>query len=322
MRNKGSNPFPYSDTNKRYHTYDYFLRNKFGKKVFKVTLDAGFTCPNIDGTRGVGGCTYCSSRGSGDFAASALLSIGEQYEIIRRNMSCKWSDAYCIPYFQAHTNTYAPTEILRQRFYEALDLPDAVGMSIATRADCLSDTAVELLHELAEKTFLTVELGLQTIHDESARRINRCHSYEEFLEGYNKLKGLNVCVHLINGLPGESREMMLESASEVALLRPHAVKLHLLHIIRGTVMAQEYERGEFEALTMDEYVQTVCDQLELLPAETVIGRITGDGAPDTLVAPDWSRKKFVVMNEIDKEMARRDTVQGALFKGVKKTDFT
>lgn len=313
MRNKGNNPFPYSDSNKRYHTYDYFLRNKFGKKVFKVTLDCGFTCPNIDGTKGVGGCTYCSSRGSGDFAPSASLGIREQYELARRNMEKKWKDGLCIPYFQAHTNTYAPTDVLRKKYYEALALPDAVGMSVATRADCLSDGVVELLREISEKTFLTVELGLQSVHDTTAERINRCHSYAEFLEGYEKLRGLNTCIHIINGLPGEDRDMMISTAKSIAELRPHAVKIHLLHVIEGTVMAEQYRRGEFETLTLEQYVETVCDQLELLPPETVIGRITGDGAESTLIAPLWSKKKLVVINEIDKELARRGSMQGRLY---------
>lgn len=310
MRKKGTNPFTYSDTNKRYHTYDYFLRTKFGKKVFKVSLDGGFTCPNIDGTKGIGGCTYCSARGSGDFAASSALTIREQYDKVRAMLSKKWEDGLCIPYFQAHTNTYAPTEVLRQKYYEALALPNAVGLSISTRADCLSESTIELLREINEKTFLTVELGLQSIHDTTAKKINRCHTYEEFLKGYNALKGLNVCIHIIDGLPGETREMMLETAKEIGKLSPHAVKIHLLHIISGTVMAEQYLRGEFEALTLEEYVRIVCDQLEYLPPETVIGRITGDGAPDTLIAPLWSRKKFVVMNEIDKELAKRGSYQG------------
>ena len=310
MRKKGNNPFFYSDSNKRYHTDDYFLRNKFGKKVFKVTLDAGFTCPNIDGSKGVGGCTYCSSRGSGDFAASPLLSIRQQYDEVRQIMSEKWSDALCIPYFQAHTNTYAPVDVLREKYYEALALPDAVGMSIATRADCLSDSVVELLREIDKKTYLTIELGLQTVHDKTAERINRCHSYAEFLEGYERLSGLNICVHIINGLPGEDREMMLETARSVGELKPHALKIHLLHVIEGTVMARQYKAGDFDALTLEEYVSTVCDQLELIPAETVIGRITGDGAPESLIAPLWSRKKLVVMNEIDKTLVRRNSYQG------------
>jgi len=313
-RNQGNNPFEYSDTNKRYHTYDFFLRNKFGKKVFKVPLDCGFTCPNIDGSKGRGGCTYCSERGSGDFAAPASLSISEQYDICREGLSEKWKDAFCIPYFQAHTNTYAPTERLRSLYYEALALPDAVGISISTRPDCLSDKTVDLLREISGKTFLTVELGLQSAFDETAERINRCHTYNEFLEGYKRLEGLNVCVHIIDGLPGESHEMMIETAERVAELAPHAVKIHLLHILKGTRMADQYLSGDFDTMSLVEYVSTVCDQIELMPPETVICRVTGDGAPDLLIAPEWSRKKFVVMNEIDKEFVRRNTFQGYRYK--------
>lgn len=304
------NPFPNSDSNKRYYTYDFFLRRKFGHKVFKVTLDAGFTCPNIDGSKGVGGCTYCSSRGSGDFAASASLSIEEQYEIVRAAMDKKWEGGLCIPYFQAHTNTYAPLEVLKDKFERALLLPGSVGLDIATRADCISDDTAEYLRELHERTFLTVELGLQSIHDVTAKRINRCHTYEEFLKGYERLRGLNVCVHIINGLPGETNEMMLDTARELAGLHPFMVKIHLLHIIEGTQIEKEYRRGEFELPTLEEYKNIVCDQLEVLPQDVVIARVTGDGAPETLVAPLWSRKKFVVMNEIDKELVRRNSMQG------------
>ncbi len=307
------NPFQYSDSNKRYYTYDYFLRQKFGQKVYKVPLDAGFSCPNIDGRKGVGGCTYCSERGSGDFAAPATLSIEAQYEITRKMMDKKWEGGLCIPYFQAHTNTYAPLPVLKEKFERALRLPNVVGLDIATRADCISDATAEYLRELSERTFLTVELGLQSVHDTTAEKINRCHTYGDFLRGYEKLRGLNVCVHIINGLPGESYEMMMENAREMARLHPFMLKIHLLHIISGTVMAGQFARGEFELPTLESYVKTVCDQLEILPENMVIARVTGDGAPDSLVAPLWSRKKFVVMNEIDKELARRNSMQGARF---------
>ena len=305
-----NNPFVNSNTNKRYYTFDYYGKKTFGCKVYKVPLDAGFTCPNIDGKCGVGGCTYCSGRGSGDFAPSHLLSIEEQYEISRRQFENKWQGGKCIPYFQAHTNTYAPVGVLRPLYERALALPDAVGLDIATRADCLEDDVVELLFELAEKTHLTVELGLQTIHDETARRINRGHDFETFLRGYEKLKGLNVVIHLIDYLPGESYDMMMESAKAVAALRPHGVKLHLLYIMKGTAIEKEYREGGVYIPTMEEYVQTVCDQIEVMPSDTVIGRLTGDAPLETLVAPLWSRKKVVVLNEIDKELVKRGSFQG------------
>ncbi len=310
LTEKDLNPFPYSDSNRRFYTYDYFLRQKFGRKVCKIPLDGGFTCPNIDGSRGVGGCIYCSSRGSGDFAASPRLSVAERYAEVRANLSRKWEGALCIPYFQAHTNTYAPLERLKALYEEALAQPDAVGLAIATRADCITPEIADYLRALSERTFLSVELGLQTVHDRSAARINRCHTYAEFLEGYRMLEGIPVCIHLINGLPGETTEMMLDTVREVAKLNPFAIKLHLLHVLKGTPLAALYQSGAYQPMTLEDYVSVVCDQLELIPPEVVIARVTGDGAADDLLAPLWSLRKFVVMNEIDKELRRRGSWQG------------
>lgn len=308
--------FKYSNDNKRYHTWNYHLRQKFGGKVFKVSLNGGFSCPNKDGTKGWGGCTYCSSLGSGDFAGKSELSISEQFQNVKTDLHKKWKEARYIPYFQANTNTYAPIQVLKEKFEEALSLPDVVGMSIATRADCLSDEVVDYLEDISKRTYLIVELGLQTIFDQTGERINRGHTYEEFLKGYGKLKerGINICVHLINGLPGETKQMMIESARAVALLEPHCVKLHLLHILKDTKIAQEYERGEFQLLTLEEYVDIIVSQLELFSEETIIQRLTGDGGRETLIGPKWSLKKFVVLNEIDKEMIKRNTYQGKKFK--------
>lgn len=306
--------FEFSSDNKRYHTQNYYLRERFGGKIIKISLNGGFTCPNIDGTKGVGGCTYCSSEGSGDFAGNPILSIPQQFCEVREKMNTKWQGRY-IAYFQANTNTYAPLSRLRELYESALAQEDVVGLAIATRADCISDEVADYLAELSQRTYLTVELGLQTTHDEIGEKINRCHSYADFLSGYEKLqkRGINICVHLINGLPGETADMMLENAVRVGKLRPHSVKLHLLHIIRGTVMAEQYERGEFPLLTLPEYVDIICNQLEVLPPETIIQRVTGDGKKEDLIGPLWSLKKFVVMNEIDKEMVRRDSYQGIRF---------
>lgn len=306
------NKFRFSNDNKRYHTWNYHLQEKFGCKVFKVALNGGFTCPNIDGTKGVGGCVYCLG-GSGDFAGDPSHNILVQFEEIKERMHKKWHSAKYIPYFQAHTNTYASAQVLRERFEGVLAQDNVVGISIATRADCLEEDVLQYLSELNERTYLIVELGLQTIFDETGDRINRCHTYAEFLKGYNKLKecGINICVHLIDGLPGESREMMLESARTVALLRPHCVKLHLLHVLEGTRLANMYRNGEFELMTREEYVETIVNQLEVFPPETIIQRLTGDGGRDSLIGPLWSLKKFVVLNEIDKLMLKRDTYQGA-----------
>lgn len=310
--NRITNTFELSKDNKRYHTYNYYLREKFGKKVCKVPINLGLSCPNRDGTKGVGGCTYCSAELSGEFAGNPQESIKAQYEAVRKSMRTKWNDAVCIPYFQAGTNTYAKTDFLKSVFDEAIGFEDAVGLSIATRADCITEEIADMLSDLSKKTYLVVELGLQTVHDKTAERINRCHNYEDFLRGYKLLddRGINICVHLINGLPDETREMMVTSARKVAQLKPHAVKLHLLHIITGTKMYDEFVEGLVIPMTLEDYVEVVCDQLEVLPRETVIERVTGDGAKETLVAPLWSLKKFCVMNEIDKEMGRRNSYQG------------
>ncbi len=313
------NPFKNTDSNKRYYTYDYYLRRTFGGKCAKIPLDIGCTCPNIDGTRGEGGCIYCSSRGSGDFAPSHLLTVAEQYKIGVEMMSKKWQVTRTIPYFQAHTNTYAPTELLRKRYCEALSLDGAVGINIATRADCLSPDTLSLLAEIAERTVLTVELGLQSSSDKTAGIINRCHTYGEFLSGYEALRSasdkINIGVHIINGLPQETEEDMLRTACDVAALMPDMVKIHLLHVIRGTVLCDMYERGEYSPLAKDEYVRIVAKQLTLLPPDTVIGRITGDGASDTLVAPLWSAKKVQVINDVDKYMYSENLWQGKYYCG-------
>lgn len=308
------NNFCYSDDIKRYHTWNYHLRHKFGCKVFKVSLNAGFTCPNIDGSKGEGGCTYCSPSGSGDFAGNPSENIERQFEEVKCMLHKKWHEAKYIPYFQAHTNTYAPTDTLRELFEKALSFENTVGLSIATRADCISDETLEYLCELKERTYLVIELGLQTIYDKTGERINRCHTYADFLRCYERLAdaGINVCVHLIDGLPGENREMMLESAKKVGRLMPHSIKLHLLHIIRGTRMEKEYNEGKIRPLTLEEYVDIITNQLRYIPKETIIQRITGDGGRDTLAAPLWSLKKFVVLNEIDKAMIRNDIYQGDL----------
>lgn len=307
-----NNPFPYSDTNKRYYTYDYYMRKTFGRKCTKIPLDAGFTCPNIDGTKGFGGCTYCSDKGSGDFCEDAALPIKEQFARQYEKIQSKWKDALAFPYFQAHTNTYASIDILRKKYEEALSIPDIGGLYIATRADAISNETAKYLKEIAKRTHLVVELGLQTIHDKTADRINRCHGFSEFLEGYKKLSGIDVCIHIINGLPGETKEMMLETAKVVGKLHPKFIKIHLMHIIEGTKDALAYKNGEFKALTLPEYVDITVSQLELIPSDIVIERVTGDGKKETLVAPLWSLKKFVVMNDIDKEFVKRNSWQGRL----------
>jgi len=307
----------YSD-GKRYYSLDSYLKKKYGGKVFKVSLNAGFTCPNIDGTKGFGGCTYCSSSGSGDFAGNPEKSLASQFDDIVCMMHKKWKTANMyIPYFQAHTNTYAPVERLKECFEPFVGKEGVVCLDIATRSDALDDEVLDYLEELSKRCDLIVELGLQSVFDETGERINRCMTYDEFLNGYNALRKRNIkiCVHLIDGLPGETPEMMLESAKSISELKPDFVKLHLLHVLKGTKMAEEYERGEFETLGMDEYIDIIVNQLEVLPPDTVIARLTGDGARSELIAPLWSLKKFEVLNGIDKRLIERNTYQGRLFKG-------
>ncbi|MGE4548335.1 MAG: TIGR01212 family radical SAM protein [Intestinibacillus sp.] len=304
-------PFPFSDDNKRYHTYAYFLKRRYGGRVARVPLDGGFSCPNRDGTKGAGGCAFCSGRGSGD-QIPALPSLREQYAAGRAKLAEKWPDARYIPYLQAFSGTYAPIRRLCAVYEEALRLPGAVGLAVATRADCVTEDAAELLAEIAARTDLTVELGLQTASDETARRIGRCETRAEFLEGFARLRArkVPVWVHLINGLPGETPEDMRASAQFVAGLGVQGIKMHLLHVLRGTPLASAYLEGQLPVLLREDYVSVVCDQLELLPPSMVIGRLTGDGAAAELLAPLWSRRKREVLNAIDRELVRRDSWQG------------
>ncbi|MEE0969233.1 MAG: TIGR01212 family radical SAM protein [Clostridia bacterium] len=318
MKQNKDNPFLYSDSNKRYHTYDYYMKKKYGGKCAKIPLDAGFTCPNIDGKCGIGGCIYCSGRGSGDFAESPALSITEQYNITRKKLSSKWSTERCIAYFQAHTNTYAPLEILKEKFEEAIALPGVCGISIATRADCLPNKVVSYLSDLSERIDTTVELGLQTTDDATASFINRGHTFSDFTDGYFRLRSnapkVSICIHLIFGLPGENRETMLKSVRQVSELHPDQIKIHLLHVIKGTKLAHLYESGKYTPMERQDYIDTVCEALTLIPEDTVICRLTGDGMGFELIAPDWSRKKVTVLNDIDKKMYSLGLYQGKMFQ--------
>jgi radical SAM protein (TIGR01212 family) len=272
----------------------------------------------MDGKCGIGGCIYCSSCGSGDFAASSALPIAEQYEITRAKLSKKWSVERTIPYFQARTNTYAPLERIKEKFEAVLECDGVVAMNVATRADCLPDDVVEYLSELAERVDLTVELGLQTVHDSTAELINRGHTYAQFVEGYEKLRRANpkirICVHIIFGLPSETDEMMIQTAKVVGKLLPDMVKIHLLHVIRETDLAKWYESGEYIPLERERYISLVANALQYFSSDTVIARLTGDGVGEDLLAPDWSRKKTTVINDIDKYLFANDMWQGKLYE--------
>ncbi|MDE5853950.1 MAG: TIGR01212 family radical SAM protein [Ruminococcus sp.] len=306
--------FAFSSDNKRYHTLNYYFRKNFGQKFYKAVIDCGLTCPNIDGKKGVGGCIFCDG-GSGYFTNNHI-SITKQLESETERIFRKNGKVPVIAYFQANTNTYAPIEKLRSIYNEALDFPDIAGISIGTRADCLSVDVINLLCEINSKINLTVELGMQTIYEPTIKLINRCCSHKEFMEGYYKLKEKNIriCLHIINGLPYETAEMMIETARQTAVMKPDAVKLQMLHIIKGTKLAEMYENGEISMLSRDEYIDIIVRQLEVLPPETVIERITGDGNKKKLIAPLWSADKIAVLGGIDKKLAVLDTYQGRLYK--------
>ena len=304
--------FKYSDNNKRYHTLDYFYKHKFNSKVAKISLNAGFTCPNKDGTKGVGGCIYCSKLGSGDYAGKPNKSLTEQFYDIKKVIDHKWPNTKYIGYFQANTNTYAKVNVLKEKYEEILKIDRVVGLNIATRSDAITDECLDYLEELNKKTYLTIELGLQTIHEKTNKLINRGETLEEFNIMIDKLRsrGLNIVVHIINGLPYETKEQMLETIKYLNNLDIQGIKIHMLHVLKNTKLADMYEKEHFHILTKEEYVDIVCDQLELLRGEIVINRITGDPDPNDLIEPTWLIKKFGVLNEIDKEMAKRDSYQG------------
>ena len=311
---RNSNPYPHSDSNKRYQTYEYYMRKKFGGRVAKIPLDAGLSCPNIDAGAG---CIYCSGRGSGDSVPMGL-SLREQYDEGRATLSSKWSTEKCIAYLQAHTNTYAPVNVLRDIYEEILTFPNLCGISIATRADCLGEDVCMLLHEISERIPLTVELGLQSSSDVTAKRICRGHTMAEFEDGYARLRQLvpkaEVCVHVIFGLPGESDEDMMNTVRKVAALAPEQVKIHLLHVIKDTPLADEYLRGKYIPLERERYISLVVDALKLLPPDTVICRLTGDGIAEDLLAPEYSKRKIAILNDIDKLMFATGATQGCNYK--------
>ncbi len=316
-----NNKFKYKIENKRYHTWNNYLRQKFGTKVFKVSINAGFTCPNIDGSISYGGCAYCSKDGSGDFAGNPRDNLVKQFKEIKEMMEKKWPQAKYIGYFQAFTNTYAPLEVLKEKYEIILDQEGVIGLSISTRPDCIDDHILDYLDDLNKRTNLWVELGLQTVHDKTSNIINRGHGLDIFIDCVNRLRsrGIEVVAHVINGLPGESHDMMMETISRVAQMNIQGVKIHLLHVIKGTPMVNMLNRGDLKLLTKEEYVNLVCDQLEILPQEMIIHRLTGDGKKEDLVGPMWSLKKWEVLNAIDDELKRRDSWQGKFYtKNVQK----
>lgn len=286
----------------KYYSLNEYLKDTFGQKVYKISLNAGFTCPNRDGTIDTRGCIFCSKGGSGDFAESPLLSITEQIELGKERVSAKIKSGKYIAYFQAFTNTYAPVEVLRSKYYEAVNHRDIVALSVATRPDCLGDDVLELLDEINKIKPVFVELGLQTIHQKQADYIRRGYTLEVYDKAVRDLKkiGVNVVVHIILGLPGETKDDMLKTVNYVCKSGADGIKLQLLHILKGTDLEQEYYRGNVRPLEFEEYLDIIKACVEIIPDTVVIHRLTGDGAKKDLIAPLWSTDKKRVINAINK----------------------
>lgn len=306
------NKFKYSNDNKRYHTLTYYYKEKFNTKVCKISLNANFTCPNIDGKVGFGGCIYCSKLGSGEFGGNPKESLPEQFEKGKKIMQRKWPNAKFIAYFQANTNTYAPLEKLKECFEPFIQRDDCIGLSIATRSDSITDECLDYLEDINKRTFLIVELGLQTIHEKTSQLINRCSSLENFDSMVKKLKerNINVVVHIINGLPYETEEMMIETVKHLNNLEIDGIKIHMLGILKNTPLEKYYQKHKFKILSKEEYVDITIKQLEYLNPKIVIHRLTEDPDPNDIIEPTWLTKKFIILNEIDKKMSKDGIYQG------------
>ena len=306
------NNFKYSDDFKRYHSLTYYYKKKFNSKVCKVSLNANFTCPNIDGKVGYGGCIYCSKLGSGEYAGNKEEDLITQFEKGKKIMQKKWPNAKFIAYFQANTNTYAPLKRLKECFEPFINRDDCLGLSIATRSDSITDECLDYLNDINKRCYLTVELGLQTIHEKTSKLINRCSTLENFDNMVKKLKERNIKViaHIINGLPGETEDMMIETVKHLNKLNIDGIKIHALAILKDTLLEKYYEKHKFHILTKEEYVNIVVKQLEYLNENIIIHRLTEDPKKEDLIEPTWLIKKFTILNEIDKIMYNKNIYQG------------
>ncbi len=304
-------------SDKKYKQYSQYLKDLFNCKVYKITLDAGFTCPNRDGTISTGGCVFCEDGGSFSQAHSENLSITEQLNVSIKKLKKRFGAQKFISYFQAYSNTYAPVEKLKIFYDEAVSHPDAVGLSIGTRPDCVDEEKIKLINSYADNYEVWIEYGLQSIHNKTLKALNRGHSVEDFVEAYHLTrkhgKNIKICVHVIAGLPGETKEEMLETARFLASIGIDGIKIHLLCVLKGTELENIYNRGGFNSLSAEDYVDIVCDYLEILPPETIIHRLAGNGLKKILVAPKWLPEKFKILNLIDREFERRGTFQGCKF---------
>ncbi len=306
--------FEYSNSNKRYHTLDYYYKNKFADKIIKISLNAGFSCPHLKS----GGCIYCSKLGSGEFAGEVKDNLVTQFNKVKEIMHQKWPKGKYIAYFQARTNTYAPLDVLKEKYETVLKIDNVIGLAIATRPDAISDECLDYLSELNNRTYLTIELGLQTIHESTAKLINRGHDLKCFETMVKKLRerNIDVVIHIINGLPFETKEMMLETVKYLNKLDIQGIKIHMLQVLKNTKLEKMYYENPFTLLTKDEYIKIVCEQLQYLNKNIVIHRLTGDPKEEDLIAPFWTIKKIDVLNGIDKYMAKNDIVQGQKVKKI------
>lgn len=304
----------FNSTDKRYNQFSAYLKNKFGVKVYKITLDAGFSCPNRDGKISTGGCIFCDEGGSFSQAHSNKLSIAEQVNVGIENLSARFKAQKFMSYFQAYSNTYKPIGELERIYTSALNNDKIIGLSIGTRPDCIDDDKLKLISSFTDEYYTWIEYGLQSIHDRTLSKINRGHDYECFLRAYEKTKqyGINVCVHVIFGM-WETHDEIMETAVELARLRVDGVKIHMLCALENTKLANMFYNGEIDFMSEDEYVNTVCDFLEYLSPETTIHRLAGNGFSKTLIAPQWLGAKFDCLNKIDREFVRRNSYQGFKF---------
>lgn len=301
----------------RYYSLDYYFKEKYNSKVFKVALNGNFTCPNRDGTISTKGCTFCSASGSGDFAGNKNDTLEKQFKEVKEIMTKKWPNSLYIAYFQANTNTYAPLKKLKELYEKSINLDDnIIAIDIATRPDSISDETLEYLEDLNKRKKVIIELGLQTIHQKTADAINRGYNLNIFEECVKKLrsKNIEIVVHIINGLPYETKEMMLETVKYLNTLDIQGIKIHSLYILKGSIIEKEFQENKFKILSLEEYVDIVCEQLAIIREDIVIHRINGDAPRDLLIEPKWSIKKLVVMNEIDKEMKKRNYYQGIKYQ--------
>ncbi len=310
------NNFEYTLDNKRYHTFNYYLKNKYHQKVAKVIIDGHFTCPNRDGNKGYGGCIYCSSNGSGDSNLNIKEDVITQYIRNKEVMDRKWNNGLYIPYFQSFSNTYGPLSKIKNMLEPFLDKEEVAEIAIATRCDCLSEEIVEYLNSISKIKPIWLELGLQTTNYQSSAFLNLGYNYSDFKNAIQLLEGTNikVCVHIINGLPNETKEDMLKTIKDINHLKFHSIKIHMLHILKDTTLEKYYLKSPFKILERSEYIEIVVKQLELLNKEVVIERLTGDPIKEELVAPSWVLNKTTILNDIDKLMVKMDTYQGKYYE--------